>query len=74
MLISFTAREEHYLLPYEELGCYAARMAAGGRKSFTYAEMNRQFRIRETAAVPLHYLEALDQYLQMREDRERNEL
>ena len=48
--------------------------AHGGRKSFTYAEMNRQFRIRETAAVPLHYLEALDQYLQMREDRERNEL
>ena len=73
LLISFTAREEHYLLPYEELSYYAARMAAGGRKSFTYAEMNRQFRIREMSTVPLHYLEALDQYLQMREDRERTE-
>jgi len=35
--------------------------------------MNKSYRIRETAAVPLHYLEALDLYLQVREDRERTE-
>lgn len=73
LLISFTTRGEYYLLPYEELTRYAARMEAGGRKSFTYEEMNKQFPIRETAAVPLHYLEALDQYLQVRETRERTE-
>lgn len=73
LLLAFTAREEYYLLPLEELILYARRMEGGGRKSFTYAEMNKSYRIRETAAVPLHYLEALDLYLQVREDRERTE-
>ena len=73
LLLAFTAREEYYLLPFEELILYARRMEGGGRKSFTYAEMDKSYRIRETATVPLHYLEALDLYLQVREDRERTE-
>ena len=73
LLLAFTAREEYYLLPLEELILYARRMEGGGRKSFTYAEMDKSYQIRETETVPLHYLEALDLYLQVREDRERTE-
>lgn len=39
-------------------------MEAGGRKSFTYEEMNRTFPIRKTREVPLHYLEQLEAYLE----------
>lgn len=64
LMISFTAREEVYLLPFRDLYRFWTRMEAGGRKSFTYEEMNRKFRVRQMRDVPLHYLEQLDRYLQ----------
>lgn len=63
LIIGFTARDEMYLLPFEELERYWKRMEDGGRKSFTYAEMEKQYRVRRTSEVPVHYLEALGDYL-----------
>jgi len=63
LILSFTARDEFYLLPFDDLNRYWERMQNGGRKSFTYAEMNKGFRIRKKRDVPLHYLEQLEHYL-----------
>ncbi|PNH21260.1 Holliday junction resolvase RecU [Lachnospiraceae bacterium] len=64
LIVQFTARDESYFLPFRSLQTYWKRMEAGGRKSFTYEEMNRTFPIRKTREVPLHYLEQLEAYLE----------
>jgi len=70
LIISFTERDEIYLMPLEELLVYWERMARGGRKSFTYEEMRKGYRIPKTRDVPVHYLEALSWYVEDREERE----
>jgi len=64
LIVFFTARDEYYYLPFTELAAYWERMKKGGRKSFTYEEMDKRFRIRRTAETPVHYLEQLAAYLE----------
>ena len=42
-------------------------MEAGGRKSFTYAEIDHDFRIRSHRDMYIHYLEALQRDLERKE-------
>ncbi|MDQ0153322.1 recombination protein U [Moryella indoligenes] len=70
LIISFTKRDELYFLPYRSLMRYWRRMEAGGRKSFTYDEMDRRFPIRRSREVPAHYLEQLEAYLELSEELE----
>ena len=62
LIIHFTERDEIYLLPFEELKAFWDRMENGGRKSFTYDEMDRSYPVRRTREVPLHYLEQVAAY------------
>lgn len=64
LIIWFTTRDEAYLLPFRALLKYWKRMEAGGRKSFTYEEMDRSFPIARKQEVPMHYLEQLESYLE----------
>ena len=64
LIIFYSARDEYYYMPFTELARYWERMKKGGRKSFTYEEMDKRFRIRRTAEVPVHYLEQLSEYLE----------
>ncbi len=64
LIISFTSRDEVFLLPFREVQKYWDRMQKGGRKSFTYEEMDRSFPVRKSREVPLHYLEQLEHYLE----------
>lgn len=63
LIICFTARDEVWLMPFEELKSYWDRMLAGGRKSFTYEEMRKEYPVQRTPEVPLHYLKALERYV-----------
>lgn len=63
LIIFFTARDEVWLMPFEELKVYWDRMLAGGRKSFTYEEMRKEYPVQRTPEVPLHYLKALERYV-----------
>ena len=63
LIIHFTARDEVWLMPFEELKFYWDRMQAGGRKSFTYEEMRKEYLIQRTPEVPLHYLKQLERYV-----------
>lgn len=65
LMLSFTHRDEIYFLPFRSLLRYWQRMEQGGRKSFTYEEMDRRFPVRRTPEVPIHYLEQLEAYLEI---------
>ena len=67
-IISFTARDEVFFLPFRDVYRYWQRMEKGGRKSFTYEEMDKRFRVRKSREVPLHYLEQLEAYLECIEE------
>jgi len=64
LIVNFTARDEIYLMTFEDLKRFWTRMKDGGRKSFTYEEMDKTYKIRKTREVPIHYLEQLNLYLQ----------
>ena len=68
LILSFTAAGEMYYLPFSRLSFFWERMQKGGRKSFTYEEIDRAFCIRSHRDILVHYLEPLSRDLQPREE------
>ena len=69
IILHYSARDEFYYLPYREVCIFWERMEQGGRKSFTYDEIDKSYKIRQhTGDMPVHYLEALSRDLEERED------
>ncbi len=68
-ILMYTARSEFYFVPLSELMRFWERMEQGGRKSFTYEELDRRYRLRSKGEYLCHYLEGLAAYL---EDREKS--
>lgn len=69
LILSFTARNEFYYLPFADLHHFWKRMEAGGRKSFTYEEMDKSLQIRAVRDMYVHYLEPLQIDLNNREEK-----
>lgn len=67
LIISFTSREENFYLPFADLYLFWQRMNEGGRKSFTYAEIDKEWQIRGLRDMYVHYLEMLQKDLDKRE-------
>lgn len=64
-LIRFEAEEAVYLLPYRFVADFAKKSKAGGRKSIPLAEVRQNgFAAEVQQGYFVHYLEALNQYLQ----------
>jgi len=59
LLILYTERQEAYYLPFRDLKRFYERMISGGRKSFTFDEIDHTYQIKLTNGVYVHYLEAL---------------
>ena len=68
LIIYFSQRDELYYLPFFHLDAYWERMQQGGRKSFTYEEMDKTWRIKSRRDILVHYLEPLSRDLGERED------
>ena len=68
LIIYFSQRDELYYLPFFHLDAYWERMQQGGRKSFTYEEMDKTWRIKSHREILVHYLEPLSRDLGERED------
>lgn len=66
IILYFTAKDEMYYVPFEELNRFWARMQEGGRKSFTYDELDKSWKIRSYRDIYVHYLEPLQRDLEMR--------
>lgn len=68
LVLSFTRKNETYYIPFRDLERFVRRMDEGGRKSFTYEEVDKRYRIRSEGEVLLHYLEGLSRDLKEREE------
>ena len=67
IILYFTGLDECYYVPFRELLVYWRRGKSGGRKSFTYEELDKSFRIPFRQGVYVHYLEMLNKDLGERE-------
>lgn len=70
LILYFTEKDEIYYLPFSHLARFWKRMCEGGRKSFTYEELDKSWRIRSHRDILVHYLEPLSRDLAMREKEE----
>lgn len=67
ILLHFTAEDEIYYLPFVDLHRFWKRMKEGGRKSFTYEEVDKNLRVYPRRDILVHYLETLQRDLERRE-------
>ncbi|MCD8083350.1 MAG: Holliday junction resolvase RecU [Clostridiales bacterium] len=67
IILDFTSEDEMYYIPFRDLHRFWRRMEEGGRKSFTYEEIDRSYRIRRQRDVLVHYLEMIQKDLDQRE-------
>lgn len=67
IILYFTSREEMYYIPFLHLERFWNRMEAGGRKSFTYEEVDREYSITGKKDMFVHYLEPLQKDLERRD-------
>ena len=67
IILHFTAMDEVYYLPFAPLYRYWERMAQGGRKSITYDEIDKTFRIGRHRDILVHYLELIQKDLEQRD-------
>lgn len=70
IILSFTSMDEIYYVPFDALYHFWRRMEEGGRKSFTYEELDKSYRVRSVRDMYVHYLEQIQKDLGRREDEE----
>lgn len=66
IILYFTAKDEAYYVPFRDLKFFWERAQNGGRKSFTYNEINKEFQIHSNCGIILHYLEMIQKDLIIR--------
>ena len=67
IILHFTALDEMYYMPFRDLDKFWKRMEAGGRKSFTYDEIDKTYQIRASRDILVHYLETIQKDLTERD-------
>ena len=68
IIVHYTALDEMYYVPFTDVKKFWDRMEAGGRKSFTYDEIDKNWKIRSHRDMYVHYLEPLSIDLSQREN------
>lgn len=59
IILYFSARDEFYYIRFCDIIKFWKRGQEGGRKSFTYNEINKAYQIHAAQGITVHYLEAL---------------
>ena len=67
IILSYTVKNEIYYLPFDEILLFWTRMEEGGRKSFTYEEVDKSWQIRSCRDIFVHYLEMIQKDLDRRD-------
>ena len=67
IVLHFTVLDEMYYMPFRDLEKFWKRMEAGGRKSFTYDEIDKTYQIRASRDILVHYLETIQKDLTERD-------
>lgn len=66
IILYFSTRDEFYYVPFSDIIRFWGRSENGGRKSFTYKEINQNFRIYANQGIPVHYLETIQKDIELR--------
>lgn len=67
LILFYTARNEIFYLPYAHMRRFWDRGQQGGRKSFTYRELDQEFLLHSRNGILVPYLEALQKDLELRD-------
>lgn len=67
LILFYTGRNEIFYLPYAKMRRFWDRGKNGGRKSFTYGELDQNFRLHSQGGILVPYLEAMQKDLNMRD-------
>ncbi len=67
IILSFTKKDETYYIPFRDVKIFWDRARTGGKKSFSYDEINKDYLIPRSGGVVIHYLEMLQKDLEERE-------
>jgi len=67
IILYYTNREEIYYIPFSHLAEFWERMKQGGRKSFTYEEVDKSYKIVQKGDILIPYLEPLQKDLMSRD-------
>ncbi len=67
IILYFSSRDEFYYVPFCDIINFWNRGKNGGRKSFTYDEIDKSYRIHAAKGVPVHYLDALQKDIMSRD-------
>ena len=65
-LLFFSSLNETYYIPFKDIKFFYERSLNGGRKSFTYDEIDKNYKINSTSGAVVHYLEGIKRDLQNR--------
>lgn len=68
IILAFTAMDENYYIPFSHLYHFWKRMEEGGRKSFTYEEVDKSWKIRGAGDRYVHYLEQVQRDLELHDE------
>ena len=66
IILYFSTRDEFYYVSFSDIIRFWGRSENGGRKSFTYKEINQNFRIYANQGIPVHYLETIQKDIELR--------
>ena len=67
ILLDFTALQEVYYVPFRDILRWWNRGKNGGRKSFTYEELDQSYQVTVKNGTLIHYLEMLQKDLESRD-------
>lgn len=66
IILYFSNHDEFYYIPFSDIIKFWNRSLSGGRKSFTYEEIDKNYQIHSKQGILVHYLEKIQQDLSRR--------
>ena len=66
IILYFSTYDEKYYIPFTDILLFWNRSKEGGRKSFTYDEINKEYKIRSVRGIMVHYIEMIQKDLNSR--------
>lgn len=67
IILFFTQLNETYYIPFRDIKKFYDRSMQGGRKSFTYDEIDKTYLLKSAPGAMIHYLEGIQKDLNSRE-------
>lgn len=68
IILFYSHRNEIYYLPFTQIKAFYERSINGGRKSFRFEEIDKEFILKSAPGAPVHYLEGIKRDLSLRDN------